>query len=135
MTADDLSKLTPEQKRICIAEACGLTLCPTAHTAEGRKINGTYCDSPRPFVGSWRTRSEPDSYHGPIPKYDSDLNAMHEAERALPDDMLCHYAASLYHMTVAKDDQAHDGFIYWDNAARTTRATAAQRADAFLLTI
>lgn len=63
------NKLTEEQKRILIAEACGWRKSPVSHA---------WCKpghwDVRHYGASWVSESE-------IPDYFHDLNAMHEAEK------------------------------------------------------
>jgi len=106
-----LSELTPEQKRIAIAEACEWT--------------GIY---PRGVDGcpvGWKGKIESERPHGqgscPIPDYLNDLNAMHEAEKSCftEGNAWADYFDALAEIC----DLCNDPIT----------ATAAQRADAFLL--
>ena len=85
-----------------IALFCGWKLEPL----DGREFNGI-------LVMVWR---DPDGKKGfPNPRYSIDLNAMHEAEKALTD----HW----------------DGFHFRNHLCNNIHATARQRAEAFLRTI
>ena len=108
-----LTDLTPKQKRIAIAEACGW-----------KQI--------RHEDGWWNHR--PDGHRYPtnerapngMPDYLNDLNAMHEAEKTLDDEQFQKWTDYLF------DIQSHDREIdgrRWQWLC----STAAQRADAFLL--
>jgi hypothetical protein len=105
--------MTPEQKRIAIAEALG-ELNP-------RMENGAVVASTGKTEGGgfWGT-------HG-VPDYLTDLNAMHEAEKTLAID--------------ANKDQWRTWDAYREKLDRmvgaddTFHATAAQRADAFIKTL
>jgi hypothetical protein len=98
-----LTDLTPEQKRIAIAEACGWKRLATP--------------------GAWISPSG--RFHYPpeptIPDYLNDLNAMHEAEK-------CDALRYLFDEYVAALQKVA-GF------KMPICATAAQRADAFLLAL
>ena len=94
--------MTPKAQRIAIAEACGTmkwsyALAPSYALAFGR------------FVAE------------SVPKYTEDLNAMHEAEKALTSAQIAPYIDSLEEMN--------------ERWATPAFATAAQRAEAFLRTI
>lgn len=122
MTPEELAALTPEQKRIRIAKACGWT-------GIFKKLLMGYC-------GDRKGMKE-------LPDYLNDLNACHEMEKVLleparskrgssnPSD----HAQLLYDMklmhAVAGLKENYSPFDYF---LRST-ATAAQRCDAFLLTI
>jgi hypothetical protein len=104
--------LTDEQIRIAIAEACGWMDC--------RFWRGNRNDDP---VGT-----APDGGINTIlPDYPNDLNAMHEAEKALdinldtPDSPRYRYSHFLY--AICRPEQ------------QPFRATARQRAEAFLRTL
>ncbi len=89
--------MTPEKQRIAIAEACG---------------HGDYCTR----MNGWHD----DQIEG-LPDYLHDLNAMHEAEKAMSLEGRNNYIDWL-------------GTTYYDSW-EFCRATAAQRAEAFLRTI
>ena len=98
-----LTDLTPEQKRIAIAEACGWKRLATP--------------------GAWISPSG--RFHYPpeptIPDYLNDLNAMHEAEKTLD-----------YNQMNSYQNYELSRFVK-NEGSWLCRATAAQRADAFLL--
>ena len=96
--------MTPEKQRIAIAEACGWKGCPRC--------------------------SDPECAYNVIPKYLTDLNAMHEAENNLEGMNKAEFAVQL--SRVAGKD--------WPNGIgggsfTHVHTTAAQRAEAFLRTI
>jgi hypothetical protein len=110
--------MTPEQKLIAIAEACGWT----GITIQCRNIA---CGVP------------PTSRLGPaiyldgkwfkiIPDYLNDLNAMHEAEKTLSRNDKQKY------LDILADAPREDIYYTW---ADSVFATAAQRAEAFLKAI
>lgn len=102
MTTEELAKLTPEEKRIRIAETQGWTgLWMHKGVPCGTHPAGTETQEP--------------------PDYLNDLNAMHEAEMTLrkPYDYILHL----------------DRIAERENVSLIWHATAAQRADAFLLTV
>lgn len=104
MTREELARLTPEEKRVKIAEVCGWKL---------------HMDTP---FQRWLRPPDYVMSCGVLPDYLNDLNAIHEAEEKLTweqkfvmHDHLCLKLVPIDEMT-------------W-------RATAAQRADAFLLCV
>ena len=99
--------MTPEQQRVAIAEACGWT---TKHK------------------GLWVERLQT---YAALPDYLNDLNAMHDAEKVLfpvevddlyGSDLVKEYGDILQHLCCG-------------NPGGVMRATASQRAEAFLRTI
>ena len=113
--------MTPEQQRIAIAEACGwvaetLWVC-TKHDGSGEcqhKSQTLYAQD-----GQYLRLEN-------LPRYLSDLNAMHEAEKVLDDEQYNQFAYELYGV-VTRTDHKHTTRYYC--------ATAAQRAEAFLRAI
>jgi hypothetical protein len=99
--------MTEEQQRIAIAEACGYT-----HVRIVKAIEGP------PDIGIGHHPTEPHS----IPDYPNDLNAMHEAEKTLDDDLDLDYSENLEIVTGG-------------DMSKYRSATAAQRAEAFLKTL
>jgi hypothetical protein len=102
--------VSPEAQRIAIAEACGFT--QEKPWLDGRECWG-HKDHP-PHVGFEE-----------IPDYLNDLNAMAGAENTLTDNQWFEYDLQL--MLVAKCD--------WHVPRNRIRATAAQRAEAYLRAI
>ena len=100
--------MTPEQQRIAIAQACGWTGFNPDNIPDCLQYTA------RAPSGKW----------GLIPDYLNDLNAMHEAEKSLPDMSL--YRRFLY--LVVLDDPSN-------TSNEPAFATAAQRAEAFGLTL
>jgi hypothetical protein len=111
--------MTPEAQRIAIAEACGWT----------HFIKATWTTAP----GLGRQFKEGDtlaivpgrSMHEPLPDYLNDINAMHEAEKVLVQGNQIDGTVS-YGNKLMRICGTHEACI---------RATAAQRAEAFLRTI
>jgi hypothetical protein len=104
--------MTDEQINIAIADACGWDMDPEeAHKWESR---GRWVKSPR---GQMKFRHA-------IPDYCNDLNAMHEAEKVFNSWSFWHYADILNRLVPA--NMGKDSYI---------RATARQRAEAFLRTL
>lgn len=104
--------MTPEEKRIVIAEALGWKDIQTIN-------NVLYGKDPQEQL-------HPNQLYF-IPLFCSDLNAMHEAEKELEKRMLCvEYVNNLRDFANAPKTLSRYGL---------THATAAQRADAFLLTL
>jgi predicted ATPase len=96
--------MTPEQQRIAIAEACGW--------------------KEEEFGPSWYQS------YTKMPDYLNDLNAMHEAEKTLDDDLDLDYSENLEIVTGARWG-ANNSY----DMSKYRSATAAQRAEAFLRTI
>ena len=101
--------MTPEQQRVAIAEACGLTnVAPMI-------VKNVKHEGDDITVGIW-------SDDGWVPQYLNDLNAMHEAEKVLKGGMRSTYDAELTLIC------SRDYNFIWES-------TASQRAEAFLRTI
>ena len=105
------AQVTDQQQRIAIAEACGWTL------KKGIRAWN------RPNNNGWDCLEQ-------LPDYTNDLNAMHEAEKTLDDDLDLDYSENLKIVTGARwgVNNSYDMSKY-------RSATAAQRAEAFLRTI
>ncbi len=112
--------MTPEQQRIKIAKACGWTDFNSA------KHEGAiqYGRKPLSRFDSWE-----------IPDYLNDLNAMHEAEKTLNDDDLYLYGNILDGITHSKIPMCYVNGPKAGMYPELFRATAAQRAEAFLKTL
>ena len=104
--------MTPEAQRIAIAEACGWQDFYT----EANEFRGT-----PPGTWAYSNRTVYQDGSAPVPDYLNDLNAMHEAGKVLPDL----YA---YQLELIRVCEKTDGRSAW-------RATASQRAEAFLRTL
>jgi hypothetical protein len=104
--------MTPEQKRIAIAEACGF-----AKDWDYKRA--------KPFRG-WCVDGLPD--------YLNDLNAMRDAEETLTYDKESSFVVNLFNVCKWKINHPDD-VIHVGNARGPIHATASQRADAFLITL
>ncbi len=109
--------MTPTEQRIALAQACGWTrMSMYSHIASGKQLLGLN-DSLYGTPPCDKNKPEDDQSFEPVPEYDSDLNAMHEAEKMFP------HPASYYFFTLAEvcggEHQAY-------------RATAPQRLEAIL---
>jgi hypothetical protein len=105
-----LTELTPEQKRIAIAEACGIAVIPCTCTASPWKDAAT-------------------SKH--IPDYLNDLNAMASAEKTVFGSSTLWLDFSIALMRVLECAEMSE----LDGMTCVLQSTAAQRADAFLIAI
>ena len=93
--------MTAEQQRIAIAEACGTMKWGYGLPTKCIAFN--------------------------VPDYLNDLNAMHEAVKTLPQNLMPRYFACLCNVV--------SGSLSLYGYSKATEATAAQRAEAFLKTI
>ena len=100
--------MTPEQQRIAIAKACGWMQSRSSM-----------------WDGWWYQKKGKRTYQPLVPDYCNDLNAMHEAEKTLNQNLAAEYARML---TSAAWQSEQPTFA-------PMTATAAQRAEAFLRTI
>jgi hypothetical protein len=117
-------QMTKEQKRIKIAEACGLQVIDVPFIPSQTKSAGcVFTDAART---AWR-KCFPNScgVHG-IPDYFNDLNAMHEAEKTLRPRQRDEYNENLE--TLVGPQDGWQSLYMW-------HATAAQRAESFLKTL
>lgn len=144
--------MTPEAQRIAIAEACGW------YWATHEKASGTcWIQSPGTTLpqGWWREAIPSKKSQGSlfsIPDYLSDLNAMAEAEKVLTDEQQIRFIRFLvrsdrHYESVMKMDRSrtdereefverHLHSLGWDEVwCFCFRATAAERAEAFLRTL
>jgi hypothetical protein len=106
--------MTPEQQRIAIAEACGWKNHDhpdVMQFKQGWTMPEQWCMDPKGVL----------RFNHDRPNYLNDLNAMHDAEKALTSEQLEVYCNILH--------KPNHG-VYW-----AIHATASQRAEAFLRTI
>ena len=109
--------MTDEQINAAIAEACGWKLqCSPEHqkATEGWQFGHTFAINPSNEVVSRNS----------IPNYCTDLNAMHEAEEMLPDEIWLEYSDNI---------QPLRSVSAWVKSY--LHLTARQRAEAFLRTL
>jgi len=104
--------MTPEQKRIAIAEKCGWKEYCQDEAGFGW---GVCLEFVNDECGGWRA----------MPDYLNDLNAMHCAEKYLKQNQLQDFA---FHLNMGYDYE-----IVLQELFNWISTTAAQRADAFLL--
>lgn len=117
--------MTPEAQRIAIAEACGWKI-PGSPEVEELTKNWVTKGSQNHFIspsGIWCGTAG-------VPDYLNDLNAMHEAE--LLGGVVNHHAVWVDRLIEATGSRLKPPASQLFHAAR---ATAAQRAEAFLRTI
>ena len=139
MKLEELNLFTAQQKRMAIAEACGWTNCLTCShpdTIQGLPPTG-YKES-----AVTRRAPSPDENDGDrwfwLPDYLSDLNAMREAETGLPRYMLRvyeHHLQRVVSMATTDADWCSEESNFPKATTYPWHATAAQRANAFLLTV
>jgi hypothetical protein len=132
MTPAELSTLSPEQKRVKIAEACGWKWVPEFNSR--KKENYLIPPTGRHCV-VWK-----DGLLGgnQPPDYLNDLNAMHSTEKVLTERQRLQYIEEVG--KIIRDELANSGLNPRAMEDREViyhhmHATAAQRADAFLLSL
>ena len=103
--------MSPEEQRIAIAQACGWTGFNPDNIPDCLQYTARRSD------GKW----------GLIPDYLNDLNAMHEAVKGLPQNLMPRYFACLCNVV--------SGSLSLYGYSKATEATAPQRAEAFLKTL
>lgn len=122
-------KLTQEEKNQRIAKACGWIV--TLATRENPVEKGSF-RLPNYFgdpVNAW-THPDKDGVWIKPPNYFNDLNAMHEAEKVLLEREI----GSLFRLALHKNSDGPESMFMTVEAAMC-HATAAQRAEAFGLTL
>lgn len=112
--------MNADEQRKAIAAAVGITNIRPDPCGWGGGPDVQYVgESTKPFVGWLCCHTKIPRFSGRLPKYTEDLNAMHEAEATLTPEKQNVYEANL--------DAVTRHFAY--------RATAEQRAEAFLKTL
>jgi hypothetical protein len=106
--------MKPESQRIAIAEACGWKNLCWYRVDVNEEI----------LIGNSPKDTHP--YSSPVPDYLNDLNAMHEAERVIPENLRGAYTTTLHIFSSHYADEREWLAIH---------STAAQRAEALLRTI
>lgn len=114
--------MTPEEQRIAIAEVCGWT-----HVHHSTKLSTNLFNK---MVGVSPSGISDNIF---VPNYPTNLNAMHEAEKALSPNDTVVYAGHLTRGKEIWDVIPNDESFPVCPAAIC--ATAAQRAEAFLRTL
>ncbi len=104
--------MSPEEQRIAIAEACGWTETEAW-------LNGRRCFEHADSNAGWDFDSLPD--------YLNDLNAIHDAVKTIPQNLMPRYFACLCNIV--------SGALSLYGYSKATEATASQRCEAFLKTI
>lgn len=114
--------MNPLEQRIAIAESVGWTV---------------YHRNDKGEIKSWKS---PDGSIWQEPwtplRFTEDLNAMHEVERGLDDDLGCKYVNNL--AEIVRPEWRDSDDMFYKSSTWTLRvviATAAQRAEAYLRTI
>lgn len=137
--------MTPEQQRIAIAEACGWKWYrqPASGPWARKPMRSLYHPD---LIKHWdATFAEADMTEsqcnpafiwreGNIPDYPSDLNAMHEAEKTLSEGQRDDYVFWITELACFRHPVPHACHSSAERL-RAIRATAAQRAEAFLRTL
>lgn len=138
MTHEQWIKLSPEEQRIKVAELCGWQeVRYGCDSGSYRGVVGTRPGWPigKNYMEELRKRPSGDflwahnAYNQMTPDYLNDLNAMHEAESIIGVGQISRYMRLL-----ADRDKITDSDIKRDDWA-AVHATAAQRAEAFVLTM
>lgn len=114
--------MTEQEQRIAIAEACGFTKIKMRNHGIGDFLSGELMRVSPNACGSC-VRAIPDFPH--------DLNAMNGAEACLTESQQVSYACELAHVSECVGWLPETG----ESVFRIVRATAAQRAEAFLRVI
>lgn len=124
-----LSELTPEQKRAMIAEACGWEKVPRENFEKFPLVTWPVFEK-----GGKRASIITDT----LPDYLGSLDAMHEAEMAIPRHDLGAYTMQLRRI-IQRDCNTPEHYVDGCDRAQLIadfwfyHATASQRAEAFLL--
>lgn len=110
--------MTDNEMRVAIGRVQGLEI-----TADSK---WAWCS--HEFVKSWKTSvgDEPERFHGPLPDYLHDLNAMHEAEARFME------GNNAYWINLLEITDRVGRCMDWRQFGH---ATARQRAEAFLRTV
>lgn len=131
MTTEDISKLSPKEKRVKIAEECGWRITQISVNEPNDDVTIT---PPGEEVNPWRNVNQE------LPDYLNSLDDMHEAEKAINPCDWSSYTMSLRRI-IQRDCEKPECYVpgteryqliadFW-----VYHATAEQRAEAFLITI
>ena len=115
MTREEWAELTPKEQGVKVAECCGWECPEYLPVSEGIWPEKRSDCGDLQGIGSL-------GYSYALPDYLNDLNAMHEAEKLIPEHLHDHWLFQL-DCTGAR------------GARLLVTATAAQRAEAFVLTM
>lgn len=119
--------MKPEEQRIVIAEACGFVPMYQNCSWETQVWH---------VPGGTFDKLENCRVFESLPDYLNDLNAMHEAEGRHDFDMHNNRYGRILAEVVTRQSQGHHHITAnWWTVKRVARATAAQRAEAFIRTI
>lgn len=131
MTKTKWNTLTRAQKHAFIAEACGAKWYRL--TSQDALGNPERSLSPKSHGLIEADGTEVVCQIHRLPNYTTDLNAMHRVEESMTDDHAQRYSEELILITGAeiRADGAFYGVRFWN----IYHATAAQRAEAFALTV
>ena len=121
MTREEWAKLTDEERRIKVAELCGYTKIHVAYFTVG----DTW-ENHGKLIAKEHNATKYARYVK-VPDFLNDLNAMYEAEDMLTTDEANEYWAALLDIVNAV------GGADWSIRRHYAHATAAQRAEAFVL--
>ena len=124
MTREQWAGLTPEKQRIKVAELCGWEYDGEYVVAAGRPEERVWIHSSSAWNGGWARIYE-------LPRYLNDLNAMHEAEKVMTPEQAIDY---VWAIGAVIDFENGVPFTATGNF-QMMQATAAQRAEAFALTM
>lgn len=144
MTTEQLAALSPEQKRVKIAEACGWKREVRKRYAGSSNVEGWGLNTHLPEGSFGR---EFTAVASAFPDFLNSLDSMHEAEKTLFKDRhvcgapcldldwIVYLKCIMQGIEPNLGGYVHGGYPSWDIAATLAHATAAQRADAFLLAV
>jgi hypothetical protein len=118
MTREKWSKMTADERRIKVAELCGWK-----NTADPEYPGDTVWVAPNDRSPS----SLGAAGYGLLPYYETDLNAMHEAEKII--------IAKKVRRNQVVPRGVYESMLIEATGGFAWRATAAQRAEAFVLTL
>jgi hypothetical protein len=129
MTHEQWIALTPEQQRIKVAELCGRRKCGYRETKGFIDEDGVWNPQGNEVFSTTGRGIMTDDLGRIVPDYLNDLNAMHEAETTIPVQMRETYYNNL--ICVVYNGDYTEGI----RGSRVCSATAAQRAEAFVMTM
>lgn len=130
MTPEELSKLSPEEKQIRIAELTDWSgpFGMFSKLSSGKQLLSCLQDRLHGTPPEDKGKPEDECRYQPVPDYLNDLNAMRDAEKSIPDGKFELYLKALNEVCGADVGEGQASFVPYF-------ATATQRADAFMLTV